>query len=157
MLFRSVGAAFDFREPEAAVPADGGDCTLFKIPFTTWGSSPTAGFTYEPASQTYAKSQYGGPQIDLLTGEPIRVTNAFILFTEIYPLDPYGHVSARLTDGGTGYYLSGGKIQEIRWDNGDIYDPFTYSALDGTDLKVNAGKSYVCVVSSSQMDDVTIG
>lgn len=156
-LEAGVGAAFDFRDPDASVPADGEDCLLFKIPFSSFGSSPTAGFTYEPAGQTYVKSQHGAPQIDLLTGEPIRVANAFILFTEIYPLSPYGHVGARLTDGGTGYYLSGGKIQEIRWEKGDIYDPFTFSAIDGTVLKVNAGKSYVCVVSNSQKDDVTIG
>ncbi len=152
-----VGTAFHFRYPESFVPAEGGDCTHFAIPFTDWGSSPTAEFTYDADLKTYGKSQYGAPQIDGTTGEQLRTTNVFILFTTIYPLDPNGHVAARLTDGGSGYYLSGGRIQEIGWVKGGIYDPFVFTAADGSSLQVNAGKSYVCVVSSDQADRVTIG
>ncbi len=151
-----VGAAFEFRHPESFEPASGETCSFFSIPFTDWSTSPTAGFTYEEDRRTYAKSQYGGPHIDGVTGEPIRVTNVFVLFTEIYPLDAGGHVAARLTDGGSGYYLSGGKMQEIRWDKGDIWDPLVYTDTDGRPLVVNAGKSYVCVVSADMADSVTV-
>ncbi|NLN45844.1 MAG: DUF3048 domain-containing protein [Clostridiaceae bacterium] len=145
---------FTFRHPESFVPADGADCESFSVPFTAWSTSPTAGFDYDDTTRTYAKSQYGGLHIDGTTGEPIRVTNVLVLFTTIYPLDPYGHVAARLTEGGEGYYLSGGKLQEIRWDKGGIYDPLVYTTLDGETLTLNAGKTYVCILTSEMQGNV---
>jgi hypothetical protein len=148
--------AFTFRAPDLFEPAAGKACTFFSVPFTGYSSSPTAGFRYSEALKTYEKSQFGGLQIDVLTGEPIRVTNVFVLFTTIYALDAGGHVGARLSEGGTGYYLSGGKLQEIRWTKTGLYKPFAYKAADGSPLTVNAGKTYVCVVSKTQQANVVI-
>lgn len=148
--------AFAFREPAGFVPASGSACSFFSIPFTNSSSSPTAGFRYDEALKTYAKSEFGNLQIDVLTGEPIRVSNAFVLFTTIYALDAGGHVGARLSEGGTGYYLSGGKVQEIQWTKPGLYKPFVYKAADGSPLTINTGKTYVCVVSKTQNSRVVI-
>lgn len=148
--------AFAFSAPDQFIPASGSDCTFLSVPFTNSAVSPTAGFRYNEALKTYEKSQFGSLQIDVLTGEPIRVTNAFVLFTTIYALDSGGHVGARLSEGGTGYYLSGGKVQEIQWTKPGLYKPFVYKAADGSPLTINTGKTYVCVVSKTQQAKVVI-
>ncbi len=139
---------FAFYHPDEWVPAGGADCRSLSLPFSTWSTSPVAGFTYDAAARAYIKSQYGGPQVDGSTGEPLRFTNVLLLFTTIYPQDKYGHVAARLEDGGRGYYLSGGKLEEIIWEKSDLYAPFTYTTAAGEPLRLNAGKSYVGVLSS---------
>ena len=109
-----------------------------------FSGSTTAKFTYNEQDKLYYKSQFNAPHVDD-KGQQIAVTNVIVLYTNIKVVDGEGHLSVDLSNG-RGYYFSGGKGKEITWSKGSPTEPMRYYNVDGSDLKVNAGKTYVCIV-----------
>lgn len=111
-----------------------------------FSGSTTAVFDYNEQDKFYYKSQFGAPHVDD-TGKQIAVTNVIVLYTNIKVTDDEGHISVDLSKG-KGYYFSGGVGKEITWSKGAPTNPIRYYNTDGTELTVNAGKTYVCIVRS---------
>lgn len=69
--------------------------------------------------------------------------------------DPNGNYRQKYDmSGGTGYYVSEGKYTEITWEKGDFEKgpedyakPLVLKDKDGKELKLNPGKTYICVPS----------
>ena len=57
---------------------------------------------------------------------------------------------------GTGYYFTRGQYEPIRWKKGGINDPLTFAKEDGSPLTLNAGKTYVAVVSDKNESSLNI-
>ena len=96
------------------------------------------------------KSEYDGDkQIDETNGVQIGVTNVVVLFANI---QNHGDttIDAYLTDGGTGYYASEGKIIPITWSKAGPKEPIILMDEKGNPIDVNCGKSYINVVRNSQ-------
>lgn len=148
---RQKNTAFSFAD-KPVVPAAQA-CSTAKIPFTGYCQGT---FTYDEAKKVYLKSEFGSPQKDALTGEQLAVTNVFILFDSITEVgDEAQHMQAALQSG-DGYYISMGGAAPIKWSKGKSTAPFTYQDAGGGVLSVNPGKSWVCLVSKSQKDKVTL-
>lgn len=142
----SVGPLFNFREPEAFEPADGSGATRVTVPYSRY---ITAVFNYDADRKVYTKNQFGSAQIDLATNEAIAFTNVFVLQTTIVSYD--GGVLRQIDlSKGDGFYVSGGQMQPIRWQKGDTDDPLAVTTADGQPLPVNAGKSFISIVSKNQ-------
>ena len=109
--------------------------------------SVTAEFEYDQTEKLYSKSQFGAPHVDD-KGKQIKVTNVIVIYTSISVYDDEGHLKVDLSSG-KGYYCSGGKMKEIKWTKGDVSNPIKYYNTDGTELTVNAGKTYVCVARNT--------
>jgi len=134
------GQAFEFY-PQSQFTADGTrDCTEASAKFS---GSYTSVFKYNPTTKTYGKSQFGAPHVDE-NGKQVETTNVIIIKANIVS-ETSGYVTVTFSSG-KGYCFSGGKCKEIQWSKGNLKNPISYSNLDGTPLKVNAGKTYVCVV-----------
>lgn len=120
------------------------------LPGTTvsakFSGSTTAVFDYNAQDRLYYKSQFGAPHVDD-DGKQIAVTNVIVLYTNIKVVDDEGHLSVALSKG-KGYYFSGGVGKEITWSKGAVTNPIRYYNTDGSELTVNAGKTYVCIVRS---------
>ena len=65
-----------------------------------------------------------------------------MLYAPPYEFSDGYHVRTDL-DGGSGYYISDGKIKEIKWSKGDASDRLTLKNTDGSELSVNAGTSFI--------------
>lgn len=138
------GQAFQFYSQDQFTAEGTKDCSKVSAKFS---GSTTAVFQYDAAARLYAKSQFNAPHVDD-KGKQIQVTNVIVLHTPIKIVSNEGHLSVDLSSG-KGYYISGGKSKEIKWSKGDVKNPMKYYELDGTELTVNAGKTYVCIVRSA--------
>ncbi len=137
---------FPFAPEGSKALTSGEACDKLVVYFSTNNDDST--FTYDPATKLYLKSEYGDPQIDETTGNQISVTNVVVLFANI---KPHGDttIDAYLTDGGTGYYASEGKIIPITWSKNGPHDPIVLMDSKGQPIEVNCGKSYINVVRNS--------
>lgn len=141
-----VEDAFKFGDNSATL-ASGNAATNITVPFS---GSTKATYTYDAATGLYKKGQFGTDHIDSATGETLAVKNVFILQTEVGSLanaDKNGRLEFDLS-GGTGYYACDGKIVHITWKKGDYNDPMKYYTLDGKELVVTPGKSWVSLLSN---------
>ncbi len=142
-----VNDAFKFGD-NAAVLAGGNAATSITVPFS---GSTKATYTYDDATGLYKKGQFGTDHIDSATGETLAVKNVIVLQTTVGSLanaDKNGRLEFDLS-GGTGYYACDGKIVHITWKKGGYNDPMKYYTLDGKELTVAPGKTYVSILSKN--------
>ncbi len=145
---------FNFVPGNSADLVGAEDCTKINVFFST--TNDDAEFTFDPITGLYTKTQYGGrEQIDETTGDQIAVTNIFVIFAEIHMNADGYTIDAFLENGGTGYYVSDGKIVPITWTKPTPNDKITVYNEDGEEVEVNRGVSYVCVVDNDEIDNTT--
>ena len=53
-------------------------------------------------------------------------------------------------EGGEGYYISCGGMESIRWEKADDRSPIVCYTLDGSELEVNPGNSYIGIVGAER-------
>lgn len=112
------------------------------------GSTGTQ-FIYDKDEQKYARARQGEEYTDLASGNRELFTNVFVLKTSITDYSDGYHRNIAL-EGGEGYYASAGGIVPIKWTKGDSKDSFKFTNTDGTELIVNQGNSYVCIMSNKR-------
>lgn len=144
--------AFSF-DPAFESIGSGKSGTYVKIPHSTYYVSE---FHYDASADAYTHSHYKTEHIDGATGEQIKATNLFLLYTEQKVLDNVGRRAVTLTGQGTGIYLNGGEYVDIVWKRAADDAPFQYYNIDGSELKVEQGKSYICLVDTKTKASVTI-
>lgn len=144
--------AFAF-DPAFESIGSGKTANYVKMPHSNYYISE---FNYDPATGLYAHTHYKTAHIDGANGEQIKSTNVFLLYTKQKLADSYGRREITLTGEGEGCYLNGGEYTEIVWKRENDDAPFKYYNLDGTELKVEQGKSYVCLVDVKTKTSVTI-
>lgn len=135
----------DFREESDALAPAHAQAISASVKFS---NSSTSVFTYNSETGMYTKNTKGRTNKDYKTGAAYDVKNVFILGARMsnYPIAKYRKIDL---SSGTGYYLSEGGYEPIRWEKGNGSASFKFYAQDGTPLKVNAGKSWVCIHNSS--------
>ena len=132
---------------EGAIP-----CTDLTVYFTQ--SNPDAHFVYNETDSCYYKSQrHDKAQIDETTGEQIHFENVIVLYVDIRNRnDGAGHKDFYFELGGGGFYITNGQLISILWQKPTPQDQIKLYTPDGEELKVNAGKSYVCLVDIDDLD-----
>ncbi len=126
------------------------NATTVSAPFN---SSYNTVFKYDTATKRYTR--YFGTAIrkDYKTGEAVTVKNVFILNSTITPFpgcsDGKGHRKVYL-NGGTGYYCVNGTYTAIKWTKKGTNSPVQFTKTDGSELTVDVGNSWVCIVDGSR-------
>ncbi len=139
--------AFLFNGLEEQLKAEGEDCIMVETDF----GAAVGTFNYDEENKVYLKQLNGNDQIDGKTEEQLAFTNVFILETEIGLLENGVHKRIDM-EGGNGYYVSNGGVQEITWkkDGGEANSHLEFYDLDGEELSINRGKSYIAFNSPDQ-------
>ena len=114
----------------------------------------TTTFRYDEAAKRYTRCPGGKEQKDYKTKEPVTTKNVILLYANVKDFDDNYHLKTIL-DSGEGVYISEGTRCAIRWKKGDANAPLTLTKADGSELKVNAGNSFICLVPNSQKSQVT--
>ncbi len=143
--------AFKFGDNDSIL-IGGNACTTVTVPFS---SSYKSQFTYNADTGYYEKQNYVSKQfvdhIDESTGKALSVKNVFVLQTTINLKDANStrnYIDVDLNSG-NGYYACDGKIVPISWKKGGNTDALRYYTLDGKELIVEPGKSYVCIAPTT--------
>ncbi len=91
-------------------------------------------------------------------GVPCTYTNVLVLYVDMRSMnDSSGHQDLLLENGGTGLYLSGGRQEAVRWSKNGETAPLTVTGEDGENLVLNAGRSYIGLVRSTEAAATRIG
>ena len=137
------GALFTFGEKKGS-----GAGTVASIDVT---GTQTVIFKYDAATGLYTKSNYDWDpqQVHKVYNEndtlvPITVTNVLVLYAPKYMENG---TTCDFTLDGDGLLITGGTSREIAYSNDGT--GFTFAEADGSEMIVNPGKTYVCVVNTA--------
>lgn len=110
-------------------------------------SSTKAGFIYDRETKKYAKFWNGKDQIDVETGEQLRVTNVLVQLANMYeiPGDTADRRAAELIGSGTGFLATNGTYTPVKWKKNSLKEPTVWTHEDGTPLTLNVGKTWISV------------
>jgi len=116
-------------------------------------SSYITEFKYNPDTERYTRYFKGTERKDYNTNESVTVKNVFVLNTDMshYPIPKYRKISL---ESGSGYYIVNGTCTEIKWSKGASTNGFVFKNADGTELTVNPGNSWVCIVDKNNNQPV---
>jgi len=115
------------------------------VPFT---SNVKSTFTYDAETGRYTRSFNDTVRKDYSTGESVTVKNVFVLNTAMshYPIAKYRKISL---ESGDGYYFVNGTYTPITWSKGAAKNGFVFKDMQGNELKVNPGNSWVCIADKN--------
>ncbi len=113
--------------------------------------SQTVGFVYDSDTGVYQKTNgtSGTPHVDI-DGGAITAANVLVLCSDKFweteqTIDFY-------LQSGLGYVFSGGTMRRFNWSRDSA--GFHMTENDGSQLTLNTGKTYLCVVASDYQDGI---
>lgn len=113
-------------------------------------------FTYNPQTGLYDRFQFGEAQIDGETKEQISVKNIILQNSAWEKFDDNGYLNIDVDTPGTGKYITNGKAIDITWNKKDPWGSTYYYDSNGTQITMNPGKTWVCIVLDSSAGSTVI-
>lgn len=104
-------------------------------------------YSYDPATNTYSRSSGGTVTTDLLTGEPVKLSNVLVFEMEHRVIDDKGRRDIDIHSGGSAYLFQQGMMREVRWEN--IDGVLTAVESDGSKAKLVPGKTWIHLVPTN--------
>ena len=134
--------------PDATAP----DAVNVRLQFDEQNAT---GFAYDAESATYKMLHADGtPQLDASSGQQAAFDNLLVLFSASALRDDEQTFDYDLSMGG-GVWLNGGHLWYITWTQGTD-TTFQFYDADGELLTLNAGRSYLALVSSVTGQELTV-
>lgn len=115
----------------------------------------TTHLRYNTEDRKYVRGNSSSNLLDYKSGKKEEFKNVLVLFTEIHNLSDGYHVQTEFGSG-TGYYFSEGSYKPIKWEKKSETAPLKYFNEDGSDLKLNAGNSYICLTDTDNKSALKI-
>lgn len=111
-------------------------------------------FEYHEDDGLYYRYQYGAAHQG--SEGPIAVKNILIQYCPagFYATTEYRNITVHGSD--WGYYITNGKAMNITWKKDGEFGVTHYYGPDDQEIKLNPGKTWVCIVISSQADQTKI-
>lgn len=122
---------------------EGEDATLITIPHS---KMQIVEYKYDDETQRYIRYARNKLQSDFISGEPVTVKNIIITMCDNYTLDdPENKGRQGLKNIGKfdGYYITNGKAIKIKCIKTDRKEQTLYKTLDGEEIKVNDGNTFI--------------
>lgn len=110
---------------------------------------------YNFDDRMYIRGNKTANLLDYSSGKKEKFKNVLVLFTNVHSLSDGYHMKSEL-DSGTGYYFSEASYKEIKWSKGGEKNPLKLFNTDGSDLKLNAGNSYICITDTDYKSSLAI-
>jgi len=146
-LYEDETIGFNFFPDVTQIP-DAKPAAKISVPFS---NDYQESFTYDPATGLYANDNDAGKHIDDNTGDQLTFTNILIQQTTITAIagDTAGRRDVQMIGSGKGYLATAGGYVPVTWARSSRAVSTKWYFADGSEMKMNAGKTYVCVVSPS--------
>ena len=126
--------------------SDGIDATNIKLPYS---KTYSVSYKYDTETKKYTRYYNKTLQKDWTTKEEVKTKNIIITFAKNSQLnDGSGKDRQNLADVGTlnGYYITNGKAIKIKCYKSSRRDQTVYKDLEGNEIKVNDGNTFVQIV-----------
>lgn len=142
----NASGAFNFNDPDETIEPQGVNCTNPELEFSLDYYST---FEYDSESKTYLKYHSGSPHTDGVTGNQLAFTNLLVLETSVSQISNDSQLMSIGLDGGSGYYISMGKAQNISWSKFSDDSPIEIFDENGEEISLNAGKIYIGMIQEN--------
>ena len=129
-------------EREDAIPAN--SITL------RYSAYVTSSYQYDEIRKVYLRSVNDEIHKDAVTGEQYYFKNIIIENVNNYNMDSYGRQNLDTVGTGTGYYITNGYAVPITWSKASRSAQTVYSYLDGTEITVNDGNTFIQIFPTYQ-------
>lgn len=106
-------------------------------------------FEYHPEDGLYYRYQYGGPHMG--DEGQIAVKNIIFQYCLWKYYKPTEYLDIEVHTPATGYYFTNGHGILIRWEKDGAYGVTKYYDMDGQEIKLNPGKTWVCILPNDRM------
>ena len=126
--------------------SDGIDATNIKLPYS---KTYSVSYKYDTETKKYTRYYNKTLQKDWTTKEEVKTKNIIITFAKNSQLnDGSGKDRQNLANVGTldGYYITNGKAIKIKCYKSSRRDQTVYKDLEGNEIKVNDGNTFVQIV-----------
>ncbi len=124
-------------------PADGETANEIDITITYKTTYKQTILNYNPETGKYEYSQYAKVMKDWDTDEVESYRNVIVMFTNVSADGMYQTMD--FCAGGEGYFACGGRLIPITWGCDGEDQPFWYKTLDGEELELGVGNSYIAI------------
>lgn len=115
----------------------------------------TTHMRYNSEDKKYIRGNSSSNMLDYKTGEKEKFKNVLVLYTNVHELGDGYHVKTEFGSG-EGYYFTEGTYKEIKWEKTQETSPLKFKNTDGSDLKLNAGNSYICIADTDYKSSLNI-
>lgn len=114
-------------------------------------------FEYNASDGLYYRWQYGDKHIDTDTGEQISFKNIILQNTYHETRDAKGYLAFQCHDTTRdGYYITNGKAIHVTWEKTSDFGATRYYDDSGSEIVLNTGKTFVCIIQDQNKDAVVI-
>lgn len=106
----------------------------------------TSSYTYDPQNKVYLRSVNGAPHMTSDADKvKIQVSAKNIIISDMsnYSIDSYGRQNLNNIGEGNGYYITNGYAVPIKWIKTSRDSQTIYQYLDGTEIEVNDGNTFI--------------
>ena len=108
-------------------------------------------FVYNKKNGLYYRYEFGEKQVDGLTGKQLAVKNIIIQNCNSSLKNPQnGTLDIDVLSGGTGKYITNGRVIDITWKRKSQNDKTRYYDEDGDEIVLNPGKTWVEICENSR-------
>ncbi len=112
-------------------------------------SYQTVDYVYSEAEGGYLRFQYDGDaHMDSTANKQLCFENVIVMFADMgdIPGDEKARIWMQTTGEGSGYYITDGTYQSIKWKKPEHSSPIKYYFENGSEVELNRGKTMINVV-----------
>lgn len=132
----------DLSKREDAIKAD----TVFmKYSYYT-----NTSYEYDSANKVYKRFMSDTAHVDAVTGSQYTVKNIIITPIATHTYDSYGRLELDDVGSGEGYFITDGYAIPITWSKASRSSQTVYKNMDGEEIKVNDGNTYIQITPPSE-------
>lgn len=151
------GAHYQFASEKNPVDlstaSDAIDAKLVDLPFPHNGSY----LEYDEENQVYNYFEYGKAHVDPgNNNEQLKFKNLIIQSAGFTQYDEHGYMIFDVITSGGGYYITNGKAIPVTWTKTSMTSPTRYYDVEGNEIKLNTGKTYVGLVPVDNWKELVV-
>lgn len=107
-------------------------------------------YEYDSDNKVYKRFMSGQAHTDAVTKEQYTVKNIIITPIATHTYDSYGRLELEDVGSGEGYFITDGYAIPITWSKASRSSQTVYKNMDGKEIKVNDGNTYIQITPPSE-------
>lgn len=115
----------------------------------------TSSYTYDANNKYYLRYANGVAHTDYITKQQYHYKNIIIINVRNYTIDSYGRQTLDNIGTGNGYYITNGYARPITWQKDSRSSKTIYKYLDGKEITVNDGNTFIQIEPTNQNPSIT--